>query len=339
LFSPTTGIGKYVGYLINFYTKKSDYNDVFVLSNDRSLCIAGVTIVYTPIKPYNFLHFLILPFVLLKLKNKHNVCCFHAATYSGLYIKLFQNQITTVHDLMYRTIESYFSKSVFINKFAVFYYDLMVSLTLLSSTKIISISDSTSLDLLKLNRRFKSLIIPHFIEKHRNYLENTKYNSFGNYVLYVGNTRYQKNIKTLVLAFENMKNDFFQSLVIVTKDKIGFKNEKIFVLNDIDTDEQLNSLYGQASIFVLPSLYEGFGFPILEALSEGCQVASSNAGSLSEFSKKYVMFFDPNSANELMFILENYPKNKKDMKGLADYLDKYSAESFNMLMHKVTEGK
>ena len=65
----------------------------------------------------------------------------------------------------------------------------------------------------------------------------------------------------------------------------------------------MNWLYQNASAFIFPSIYEGFGLPILEALSHNLKVFSSNGGSLKEFPEEVVKYFNPNNSDELIEII------------------------------------
>jgi len=69
-------------------------------------------------------------------------------------------------------------------------------------------------------------------------------------------------------------------------------------LDYIDQEERWN-LYRQAEAFVWPSFYEGFGFPVLEAMSQGCPVITSANSSLPEVSGPAALYVDPYNANEL----------------------------------------
>ena len=70
-------------------------------------------------------------------------------------------------------------------------------------------------------------------------------------------------------------------------------------------DADLELLYSQAYAVVIPSLYEGFGFPVLEAMSRGVPVASSNAGSLPEVTGGAAVLFDPSSASNIAAALKS----------------------------------
>ena len=65
------------------------------------------------------------------------------------------------------------------------------------------------------------------------------------------------------------------------------------------SDEELISLYAGATALCLPSLYEGFGLPLLEAMRLGCPVLCSNAGSLPEVAGEAALYFDPRDEVEL----------------------------------------
>ena len=65
------------------------------------------------------------------------------------------------------------------------------------------------------------------------------------------------------------------------------------------SDAELVSLYRRAAVLVFPSLYEGFGQPVLEAMACGCPVASSNAASLPEVCSDAARLFDPHSAEAI----------------------------------------
>ena len=111
------------------------------------------------------------------------------------------------------------------------------------------------------------------------------------FLLFVSTLEPRKNIPFLVELFEHM-TEFDGDLVIAGMK--GWKYEPILErirtsrraehirYLDYVSDRQLGALYRKASLFVFPSIYEGFGFPPLEAMQAGCPVLSSPAGSLAE---------------------------------------------------------
>ena len=67
-----------------------------------------------------------------------------------------------------------------------------------------------------------------------------------------------------------------------------------------------------------PSLYEGFGLPLLEAMSVGTPVISSNAASMPEVGGEACLYFNPDSVDDLAMLIDNTWKNKKQLSDLAD---------------------
>lgn len=135
-----------------------------------------------------------------------------------------------------------------------------------------------------------------------------KYNIDGDYVLFVGTIQPRKNIARLIGAFgELLKENNFKnrklSLVIVGKKgwlyeeifaapaKFGLE-DKVKFLDFVEASD-LPALYGNALCFIMPSLYEGFGLPVLEAMRYGCPVAASNVSSLPEAGGDAALYFDP----------------------------------------------
>jgi len=120
-----------------------------------------------------------------------------------------------------------------------------------------------------------------------------KYGLNKPYVLFVGTLQPRKNLIRLIQAINILKHKNINILLVVVGKK-GWLYEEIFkevdVLKlknqirfcDYVDDSELASLYRGASCFVLPSLYEGFGIPVVEAMASGCPVIVGNTSSLPE---------------------------------------------------------
>jgi glycosyltransferase involved in cell wall biosynthesis len=74
---------------------------------------------------------------------------------------------------------------------------------------------------------------------------------------------------------------------------------------DFITGDELARLYRNAVVFVYPSLYEGFGIPILEAFSSGCPVIASNVTSIPEVGGDAALYFDPRSEDQIANSLQS----------------------------------
>jgi len=128
------------------------------------------------------------------------------------------------------------------------------------------------------------------------------------FILFVGTLQPRKNIEKLIEAFSMLKN---KNIILVVVGKKGWMFEKImsapqkFGVSDrvkflhSVTDEELPIFYKNAMCFVLPSLYEGFGLPVLEAMQYGCPVLTSNVSSLPEAGGDAAIYFDPQSVEDM----------------------------------------
>jgi len=141
-------------------------------------------------------------------------------------------------------------------------------------------------------------------------------------ILYVGTLQPRKNIVTLIKAFSKFKN-LYPDFELIIAGKKGWLYEKIFeevetlglttnvFFTDYVSDNQLMFLYKNAFCFVLPSFYEGFGIPILEAMSFKCPVISSITSSLPEIGGDACLYFDPKNPDDLFDKLVELKKNNK----------------------------
>ena len=87
-------------------------------------------------------------------------------------------------------------------------------------------------------------------------------------------------------------------------------HRKLFWLAGVD-DHTLSSLYRNASLGIVPSLYEGYGLPVAESLRNGCVTLSSNGGSLPEVGGDYVDYFDPRNEEKLVRLITEYLSNEE----------------------------
>jgi len=130
------------------------------------------------------------------------------------------------------------------------------------------------------------------------------------YVLYVGNAYPHKNLDGLLKAWKIFCEKYGPSYQLVLAGKKNFFYNKLInhltikPLNNIIftgyvSDGELSVLYQNASLYVFPSLYEGFGLPPLEAMSYGIPVASSNATCLPEVLGEGAIYFDPENYEQM----------------------------------------
>lgn len=131
-----------------------------------------------------------------------------------------------------------------------------------------------------------------------------KYNLKPGYILFVGTIQPRKNIARLIKAYEILRREkkFKQSLVLVGRRGKGaekFKSKEGVILTDYILDEDLPFIYNAARVFVYPSLYEGFGIPIIEAMACGCPVVTSNISSMPEVVGKAAVLVNPYNIKDI----------------------------------------
>ena len=132
--------------------------------------------------------------------------------------------------------------------------------------------------------------------------------STGRFLLYVGTLQPRKNLNRLMEAFEKLLVDEqFGDVQLVLGGRAGWLSQPIVeaaqvlekkypgrvMLPGYLKDEDLPLLLNEASAFVFPSLYEGFGMPVLEALGSGCPVVCSNSSSLPEVAGEAALYHHP----------------------------------------------
>ncbi len=132
------------------------------------------------------------------------------------------------------------------------------------------------------------------------------------FILTVGKIEPRKNINKLIDAFAEAKLKNVELLIV---GPMGW-NQNIKVRENIRflgyvSESELYALYSSCLFFVYPSLWEGFGYPVLEAMSFGVPVATSNTSSLKEIGENAALFFDPTNVNEIKSALIKLAEDKK----------------------------
>jgi glycosyltransferase involved in cell wall biosynthesis len=110
---------------------------------------------------------------------------------------------------------------------------------------------------------------------------------------------HQKHPDAELIIVGNIR-DHVRSRFCSALDEVTSRNQGIKIsLREYSTDEEIVSLYRNAAVFVYPSLYEGFGLPVLEAMAQGCPVITSNVSSLPEVVGDAAVLIDPFNTTEL----------------------------------------
>lgn len=162
------------------------------------------------------------------------------------------------------------------------------------------------------------------VKNNRKQLE--KYNIDGEYMLCLGTLEPRKNIMLLIEAYIELKNEnkIKNNLVIVGRKGWKFKEiiakveknklEKNIIFTGFVENDDLGSIYANAECFVYPSLYEGFGIPLIEAMSCGVPIIASNSSSIPEVVGNAGILFENNNKKSLKKkILEFNNIDKKEI--------------------------
>jgi glycosyltransferase involved in cell wall biosynthesis len=167
-----------------------------------------------------------------------------------------------------------------------------------------------------------------------------KYAVSTNYILFVGTLQPRKNISRLIEAFSKIKESDFElkdvELVIIGKKGWLYEEileapkkynieDKVKFLEGINDDE-LTIFYKHALCYVLPSLYEGFGLPVVEAMKHGCPVVTSNVSSMPEAGGDAAIYIDPEDVDDIAKKIVKVVNDKELRKELSEKGKKQAAK-------------
>ena len=222
-------------------------------------------------------------------------------------------KILTIHDLIYRHYPELFPGE---NLDA---HDHQIRKACVVSDRIIAVSENTKKDLVNyfsIDPEKISVIYPVCDRRYRTKSSlgkirriKSKYSLPDKYLLYVGSMTRRKNLLSIVKAIELLPPADRLPLVVIgvstayTAEILEYvarhKLERWLVFSTGVTTEDLPTVYQGAEIFLLTSIYEGFGLPILEALASGVPVIASNVSAMPEAGGPGSRLVDPDNADEI----------------------------------------
>lgn len=211
-----------------------------------------------------------------------------------------ENTVVTIHGLEFEVMPEAYSP------WERFYMRMSIKKSCQWAKKIISVSRSTRNDLASIYDVSKdkiSVVYEGYDEK----LMGDSPNKDGKdpYLLFIGRLEKRKNIEGMIKAFEILKskNEIPHRLMLVGRPGHGYEDikkqieksdwKKDIIETGFVSGEQKRELLENASVFLFPTFYEGFGLPILEAQNAGVPVVSSNVSSLPEVTEGSALLVDP----------------------------------------------
>jgi glycosyltransferase involved in cell wall biosynthesis len=210
----------------------------------------------------------------------------------------YEKQIVTIHDISFLVNSAWFSRKFYC------YYRLLIPALVKRSVRILTVSEFSKRELMSHlhvpEQKIKVIYngVSDFFRESDKVTEN---NIHGKYILAVASLDPRKNLRRLIAAYMKIKKDNIK-LVIVGEQNRVFNQQLGVNLSQTGKDiiwlgrvpdEALAVLYKHARLLVLPSLYEGFGLPPLEAMACGCPVVVSNVASLPEVCGDAAYYINP----------------------------------------------
>lgn len=236
--------------------------------------------------------------------QKQDFDIFHPTYYDDYFLPYLGSKpfVLTVYDMIHEIYPEYFNLSDQISK-------RKCNLAQRAS-KVIAISNSTKKDLVQFfDIPEKKVEVIHLSNSIDSRLEaNTHLTTLpSRFLLFVGSRSAYKNFFFFINSVKSILAADPTLHLVCTGSPFN-NNEKAFLeQNGVEvrthnysaTDAELKLLYQQALVFVFPSLYEGFGLPVLEAFSGGCPTVLSDSGSLPEIGGDGAIYFEPKNSSSL----------------------------------------
>lgn len=257
------------------------------------------------------------------IRNKPDVLFEPAHTIPLIHPKA---TVVTLHDVGFKYYPQLYSG------FDKFYHPWSMAYSAKHATRIITPSKDAKKDVVKFFNinSDKIDVIYHGYNKEIYFPTERKSSKLGKYLLFIGRLEEKKNITGLIKAYGLLRKEknINHKLILIGKESYGFEKiifeiqklpseirKDVIITGYINQEEKVEYLK-QADIFVLPSFFEGFGMPIIEAMACGVPVICSNVTSLPEIADKAAILVNPYKPLDIAAGLSkviNNPKLKQEL--------------------------
>lgn len=324
-----SGIGTYLNGLIEGLSKIDAENQYVLVTNEDRTLPLPVNFKFKKIEGRVFS--LRSQFEMHSIVKEEKLDLLHIPHFYSFFLCPCA-MVTTIHDL----ILSLFPEET--SLFKRIYYNFMIKYSLNKARKIIAVSQNTKKDIVALFHipQEKIKVVYEGVEEdfypmrdeHSLNLVKEKYGINAPFLFYVGLKKPHKNLKRLLEAFRILKSQGRrEKLVLAGKEdhryplenvakEMGLEGEIIFT--GYVSKNELVMLYNASEIFIFPSLYEGFGLPILEAMACGKPVITSNCSSIPEVAGDSALFVDPYNVMEIAGAIGRVLDNEQLKKNLSE---------------------
>jgi glycosyltransferase involved in cell wall biosynthesis len=228
---------------------------------------------------------------------------FFAANYflPRLHGAVARRRVITIHDLTYKRFPELLQKETLEN------LDRQMMREITIADAIVCVSEATRQDLL----RYYAVDPERAVAIHSGLGSPSSAEPVAGlpsrYVLFVSTIEPRKNLETLIDAYERLRASGAYDGGLVVVGKVGWKSEALvprlrgagIVHLDYLPAAHLATVYKRAEVFVFPSIFEGFGFPLLEAMARGVPTIAARSSSLPEIGGEATLYFDPTDVDAL----------------------------------------
>jgi glycosyltransferase involved in cell wall biosynthesis len=304
------GIGTYVRNLLRQLARLDEQTEYLLLCPARDAGIAqqlgpNFRAVVIEAEPYSFREQIEVPSALRRIRPD----VFHTPHYV-LPPLVHRKSVVTIHDCIHLMFPQYLP-----SRFAYAYARTFMWSAAHRAARILTVSEASKRDILRFFQipDEKITVIHNAIDDRFGLAPpeeevvrvRERYQLYDEFVLYAGNVKPHKNVERLIEAFHQLRAEGFDHLkLLIIGDEITkhatlrravhrYRLHKYVRFLGFVPDQTLAVLYRLATVFVFPSLYEGFGLPPIEAMASGTPVVTSNVSSLPEVVGDAAVLIDP----------------------------------------------
>ena len=285
------GIKRFTKNLIENLSHQDKDNEYFIIRPSNKNEFKNVRSLQVEISKFPFSHRLRQFGAIPRLLKRLNIDVVIEPAHFGPYnLPKSIKRITVIHDLSPILFKQFHSRASYLA------HKYILPFSLKKADKIIAVSENTKRDLQKLFivPEHKIAVVPNFLSESKGATVQLLPSIKRKYFLVVGTVEPRKNHLQTIEAFINFKSQSKSQTQLIIIGKDGWKNkafktkmannpfkEDIIWLQDV-TDSKLSYFYQNASCLIFNTYYEGFGYPILEAMQFSCPVIAANNSSIPE---------------------------------------------------------
>ena len=212
----------------------------------------------------------------------------------------------TIHDVSYKYSQDYMrndkNQNTFKRRVGLLYQSILFDYSCKVAHKIYTVSNWSSLEIIKTGKhsvKHKLSVIPNICAENFIVQEKADWRQREDRIILVTGSHPQKNLIFFLDCFLEMLDDICVNIVVdvVGVDKTELESKYIgtgrIEFHGKVTQARLLSLYDNSKLLVMPSLFESFSIPLVEAMYRGLYILSSTGGATKEVAGPYALFFDP----------------------------------------------